>query len=541
VTHSWPGARQYETHRNLLASTSVRPGDGTAQGSLDAIIVPASRPAVNLDHAVTLARAVGCQLVVICSHRARSAEVNELLAERSFTRAIVIDLPPGYSHPILNFETSKLDRFALPAACINPNVNLSIKRNLGLLLARMLGWERIFFLDDDIRDLNAADLHATASMLGLYRTVGMRATDFPDNSVVCHGHRRTGGHQDVFISGSVLAVHCAEPVAFFPEIYNEDWFFFYHYAAARRLAWSGRDATQLCYDPFADPRRAAGQEFGDVMAEGLFSLLHHRIGEDDATGEYWRIFLDARMRFLEGVLARAETVELYLRNRIISSVETAMAQSRQIKPIVCEHYLKLWKQDLAGWQQRLTNLPTRLSVKAALSELSLAASGQSPYVLAGIFGARAEGTSRNVTAVLCLPPLGSASAMAGQVESTIAPLRLDATTGSRGYRPFVPTAGPDGREGELLARGVVSRMSKRVGDLVRRVIVPEESSESVDPSRKRQASRTPSGKHRKAPQPAFAPQPVNIADTGVGAPQFPAHMSPVYASFPSTAHSSASR
>jgi hypothetical protein len=541
VTLSWPGARQYETHRNLLARTSPRPGGGIAHGSLDAIIIPASRPAVNLDHAVTLARAVDCQLVVICSHRARSAEVNNLLAERNFTRAIVIDLPPGYSHPILDFETSKLDRFDLPTACINPNVNLSIKRNLGLLLARMLGWQRIFFLDDDIRDLSSADLHATASMLGPYRAVGMRAIDFPDNSVVCHGHRRTGGQQDVFISGSVLAVDFSEPVAFFPEIYNEDWFFFYHYAATRRLAWSGRDATQLCYDPFADPQRAAGQEFGDVMAEGLFSLLHHRIGEDDATSDYWRIFLAARMRFLEAVLARAGTVEPYLRNRIASSVETAMAQSRQIKPIVCEHYLKRWKQDLEGWQQKLTDLPTRLPVKAALSELSLTASGQSPYVLAGIFGARAEGTPRNATTVPGLVPSRAASGTDGQIESIIASPGFRVITSSRGYRPSVPAAVPDGGEGELLGRGVVSRMSKRAGDLVRRVRVPEERSGPAGSKRIREGGRLAAGKHRKASEPGYAPPPTK--DTGAcgGHQPPPANSAPTYVSPLGTAPTAAAR
>ena len=55
-------AQQYQTHRQLLARTRARLGEG----SHDAIIVPASRLAVNLDHAVTLARALDCWLVVLC-------------------------------------------------------------------------------------------------------------------------------------------------------------------------------------------------------------------------------------------------------------------------------------------------------------------------------------------------------------------------------------------------------------------------------------------------------------------------------------------
>lgn len=381
VTRHSRDARQFQTHLELLARRSAG-----LRTSLDAIIVPASRPAVNLDHAVTLARAVNCQLVVLCSLRAQAAEVNELLALRNFTQAVTVDLPEGYTLPKLDLVTSKPSSLGLPDSCVNPNGDLSTKRNIGLLLARMVGWERIFFLDDDIRDLEASDLREVATMLGPYGAVGMRAVDFPDNSVVCHGHRKTGGYQDVFISGSVLAVHCADSIAFFPEIYNEDWFFFYHAAKARRLGGHDRDATQLCYDPFADPQRAAGQEFGDVMAEGLYGLLHERIGADDATSDYWRSFLDSRMRFLEAVLTRSERVEPYLRRRITSSIETAMEWSQQISPSMCEHYIALWKEDLDTWGQRLKDAPRGLSVKSAVRELDLMPSGRSPYALAGIMG-----------------------------------------------------------------------------------------------------------------------------------------------------------
>ena len=302
-----------------------------------------------------------------------------MLALRNFTQAIIVDLPEGYVLPKLNLVTSKPASLNMPDSCVNPNGDLSTKRNIGLLLARMTGWERIFFLDDDIRDLYPLDLHDVATMLGPFAAVGMRAVDFPDNSVVCHGHRETGGYQDVFVSGSVLAVHCDEAVTFFPEIYNEDWFFFYHAAAARRLGQHGRPATQLSYDPFADPQRAAGQEFGDVMAEGLYSLLHHRIGMDCAGSDYWQIFLDSRMKFLEAVLARSEEVEPYLQNRIAGTIETAMAWSQQIKPAMCEHYIALWKQDLVTWEQRLRDVPRLSSVKAALRELDLMPSGWSSY------------------------------------------------------------------------------------------------------------------------------------------------------------------
>ena len=95
----------------------------------------------------------------------------------------------------------------------------------------------------------------------------------PDNSVVCHARRLAGMSQDVFVTGAVLGVHCNNlPLSFFPDIYNEDWFFFAEEAAPRRLPRVGR-ARQLEYDPFANPDRARREEFGDLLAEGLYALF----------------------------------------------------------------------------------------------------------------------------------------------------------------------------------------------------------------------------------------------------------------------------
>ena len=132
----------------------------------------------------------------------------------------------------------------------------------------------------------------------------MMVTDFPDNSVVCHAHRETGAPQDTFISGSALAVNIPDETGFFPEVYNEDWLFFYDDARARRLGWSGANATQLPYDPFDQPERTKRQEFGDVLAEGLYALLDQGAGVTEVNQDYWKFFLDARWRFLENIIQR---------------------------------------------------------------------------------------------------------------------------------------------------------------------------------------------------------------------------------------------
>jgi hypothetical protein len=435
---------------------------------------------------------LSCQLVVLCSLQARGAEVNALLAARNFARAIVVEVPPGYSLPGVELATSKLlDSGCLPDG-VSPNGDLSVKRNLGILLARKLGWQRIFFLDDDIRDLDASDIYGAASMLGPLDAVGMRCIDYPDNSVVCHGHRETGAYQDVFISGSALAVNVTDRVPFFPEIYNEDWFHFYHAAAARRLGWSGRDVTQLCYDPFEDPRRAAVQEFGDIMAEGLFGLLHFRLGTKHATGDYWQAFLAARIRFLAAVRDRADAVEPRLRKRIAASVDAAEDCAKRIDPRLCEHYISLWLQDLARWDQHLTDVRRRSSVLVALDDLGLTLAERNPYVMAGIVSARngAVAASRPAMPTLIMPGL---AATAAEAISAVPGLAEAGLLAEHALRPTEPEE-----------EGVVRKVVDRASSAVLHWILADEQSEAVASSASPGSPST--GRHRRVPKhPALEP------------------------------------
>lgn len=365
-----PLTRQYETHRQFVGR--ARPGNWRAgRTDLDAIIVPASRTADNLEHAVALAQAALCWLVVLCSRETRATEVAQLFSDKGFKRGIAIDISADYRHPLLTFRSSDLARDSESPVCVNPNGDLSTKRNLGLLLAKMLGWSRIFFMDDDVRGVSLADLRATVSMLDRYRTVGMRVTDYADNSVVCHANREIGADQDVFVSGSVLAVNCQEPFGFFPEIYNEDWLFFYDDARMRRLGWSERDVTQLRYDPFENVERAERQEFGDVLAEGLYALLH--VGSDlsAAPDHYWNEFLTTRKRFLDEIIWRADSVAPEIGQNIVRAVQTAMLCLMQLQPKTFENYINAWRDDLLVWEERLEKVPRVGTMEEALETLAL--------------------------------------------------------------------------------------------------------------------------------------------------------------------------
>lgn len=362
--------RQLGTHRRLISGTEQRETD--ARLALDAVVVPASRPAQNIDLAVTLAKAARSALLVLCSHQTVPTEVTKLLAERSFNDAIVIKLPDAYDHELISFPALASIKEEMPAACSLFTTDLSTKRNLSLLLARKLGWRRIFFLDDDIREIEYQDLHNTVSMLARYQAAGMRVTEFPDNSAACHAHRLTGGPQDVFLSGAALAVNTRQRrIGFFPDIYNEDWLFFYDDAARRKLGSSGRKITQLRYNPFADPDRAAWQEFGDTLAEGLYALLDRNLGVEYASSDYWSNFLYARKSFLLAIIRRAGAAKPEIRDQLTRSVQAALDCSATITPQLLERYTSLWRQDLRTWKRRIAELDVAPSVELALKDLGL--------------------------------------------------------------------------------------------------------------------------------------------------------------------------
>jgi hypothetical protein len=172
------------------------------------------------------------------------------------------------------------------------------------------------------------------------------------------------------VSGASLAVECDADIGFFPYIYNEDWLFLFDDASNRRLANSRLQATQLTYYPFANAKRAAWQEFGDVLAEGLYSLLHLGLKVEDATPEYWASFLKARRSFLEAILARSQNANPEIRGEMVASVESALGCLDDIRPELCASYVQAWRADLRDWKWRMAGI-TEVSLEDALDKMRL--------------------------------------------------------------------------------------------------------------------------------------------------------------------------
>jgi glycosyltransferase involved in cell wall biosynthesis len=306
----------------------------------------------------------------VCSRDVTEDEVIKRAAQDSVD-AYAFDL--RRRNPLgIDFATSKDEE--LSAASPNWDRDLSMKRNIGLVLARLLGWTRLMFLDDDIYSVGQRDVAALAAALENHSVSALIPKWFPDNSVVCHAHRLGGGEQDVFASASGIGVRCdRDDLAFFPNLYNEDWFFFADDAANHRIARVGV-SRQRKYNPYDHSNRAAREEFGDLLAEGLYARLDIDKGVWDVDIDYWHDFIQRRTEFHQRVIAALGRVAPPNRSeadRAIESVRAAQDQLTKITPELCQKFMRLWQDDLERWRIYLAGLPALDSLTEALQYLGL--------------------------------------------------------------------------------------------------------------------------------------------------------------------------
>ncbi|WP_326833923.1 hypothetical protein VSH64_03125 [Amycolatopsis rhabdoformis] len=344
---------QHTTHRHLVAEVDagIRP-----QAALDAIVVPNGRDEHALSHTWTIARELDAPVLLLCSHAAKADRV-VLAAKEAGVQAFAIDTDGLPRHVMPRFATTELLRHHN----LLRGADTSLKRNVGLLVAGLARWDRVLFLDDDIALPRPADLREAAGLLGEYVAVGLNNIGMPDNSVVCHAYRESGGFQDTFVGGGALVVgeRCLD--SFFPDIYNEDWFFLLGDKALRRTALTG-SAFQADYDPY-NLIRAENEELGDTLAEGVYALLDRGLGVPAATKGYWAEFLEQRRNFIRKALLQVQEaagLDFARRDRMVEALRTALRQSENVlTPELCAGYLRAWQEDRATWCAHVADLDER--------------------------------------------------------------------------------------------------------------------------------------------------------------------------------------
>lgn len=353
------------SHRRLLWSP---PADSSTRRGIDAIIVPTARRPAYLEEAAGLARELGCALVTLHSGKWTSADK---AAQRfgSDVNLIAIDVPEPDRLRLPYWQTSRM----LAGTVFARRTDLTAKRNLALMLSHMLGWKHVLFLDDDITAVKPDDVRKASGLLDTYSAVGFQIGGFPDHSVVCHAYRDAGGRQQSFIGGGALAVELRRSKSFFPDIYNDDWFFLLDGDKRLRSSAMTGQVIQYPYDPFRSPDRARAEELGDVLAEGIFWLLDQDQLTVEADRSHWARFLDKRGQFIQGVLEMVQaddTLHLDEKARRIAALKGSRGRLALITPELCEGYLQAWSADRQRWQRHLERLPTGQQLPEALAMLS---------------------------------------------------------------------------------------------------------------------------------------------------------------------------
>lgn len=310
-------------HDHLLGPVPRYPtGPQQERLPLSGIILPTDRRGVGSSGfalASRFATQQNARLVVIRSGPASERPFQAAMVPRTSERTLVIDLPAGAEN-ILSFCSNK---HLVPR--LHRQNDVGFKRNLGLLLARMCGWDVALYLDDDIRPTPATqpvpsparsdplirinDVLADFATHPHLHAAGYVLSNMNDNSVVCHARRLVGRPQGIFVGAGALAVRVGGPLPFFSQAYNEDWLFFL------TLMLNGRHACptsavryvdtihQDPYNPFT-VARARAQELGDVLAEGVFPLLSGSPEDLVSTAssvDYWDNAIDQRSRMISDV------------------------------------------------------------------------------------------------------------------------------------------------------------------------------------------------------------------------------------------------
>jgi len=359
------------THHHGSHLPLIWPADESAPSArVDAIFVPTARPVAYLKEAADAALFLRCPLVTLHSHK----WTNAFAAAANLDPAvdlIAIDVPDTAQLRIPELKTSRL----LAGTIFERRTDLSTKRNLALVLSHKLRWNRIIFLDDDIRVPQPLHLSKAAGLLDAHSAVGLGIGGFPDNSVVCHAFRDSGGKQETFIGGGAMAVAMRRNRSFFPNIYNDDWFFVLDAGKRLQQVATVGEVLQYPYDPYR-VERARAEEFGDVLAEGIFWLLDQGKPASEGDLRHWGAFLEHRKQFIEQVrsmVASQTGIEAAERARMEEALTAALGRCERISPELCVAYLRALASDQDRWQRHIQQIlrQPRQSREEALRSLTV--------------------------------------------------------------------------------------------------------------------------------------------------------------------------
>jgi hypothetical protein len=353
---------------------------------VDAIVVPTVRSAEQLYSAAKLAAYARCHLIAVYTGTP-PVGLSEVLGRLPLGGLTLLTVNTRARDHLLDLGVS------LPQSLISPQaLDISRKRNLGLLIGRVCGWTRMLFLDDDIRKLSVPKLCSAAALLDDYPVVGLQVKKFPDASVVGHVRRLTGRRQEPFISGGSLLVNPRCLGGYFAPVYHEDWLCVINHLRKGEVAIGG-SVGQLPYLPFTTPKRTQFEEFGEILLAGLLWLVHTRTRKGapykthlteeaaywrEATDPpFWKQILEQRAALLSDITERL-TGKNFDGRSLSPFLAGAKQRLAELEPADFVLFTEQWLTSLAEWRGRLDGLSRvhvtdrARAIEKALAKLGLA-------------------------------------------------------------------------------------------------------------------------------------------------------------------------
>ena len=276
--------------------------ESLAQKPFGAILVPTNRRVDSLSFCLGSASETRIPLIVLCSKRVNKDEAPWPPSRAVDLDVYAVDLTP--LHPAappegISLLTSTDEK--LLAVTSGQTRDLSTKRNLGLLIAKMLGWERPKFLDDDIYGISKAEVDAPAAGLVHHNVSVLIPDEFPDNSVAATPTAWAAENRASSPAQASMGLRCdRDDLAFFPNIYNEDWFFFADEAANRQIIQVGYLAAEGVL-AVCGSERAVKEEFGDLRwPRACTGVLKRGWEIPSVDAAFWDKFIESRGPSLKG-------------------------------------------------------------------------------------------------------------------------------------------------------------------------------------------------------------------------------------------------
>lgn len=186
------------------------------------------------------------------------------------------------SSPYIKHESSNN-----PGNCYKPNYDIPFKRTYSLKNALNFDQEYVGFLDDDITLDDDDFFNIRKAMTENVDIASFHVLDYPDVATIDHIERITLKKPSrVSIGGNCMFINTTTTNSFFPEAYNDDWFFILSQLETRKIVSLGF-AKQRPYQPWLDEDRVAFEQFGDILIEGVKRNIHE--GRQAFSGgiEYW--------------------------------------------------------------------------------------------------------------------------------------------------------------------------------------------------------------------------------------------------------------